>query len=39
MSTDFVCFCLKLHLFITLEKQNKDMKDIKDAYKSPHHFI
>lgn len=39
MSTDFVYFCLTLHLFITLEKQNKDTKDIKDAYKLPHHFI
>lgn len=33
------CFCFKLHLLISLEKQNKDAIDIKHAYKSPHHFL
>lgn len=33
----FVCF--KPHLFISLEKQNTDVTDIKDAYKSPHHLL
>lgn len=34
-----VCFCFKRHLFISLEKQNKDATDTKGAYKLPHHFI